>query len=82
MTGAGFADPELERLEFRFEYADEDDAWGALIELAGPLARVVKALPDAEREATRRAIIENLAPYRQEDGSYSAPAAAWAVLAR
>jgi len=43
---------------------------------------VVKALPDDEREATRRAIVENVAPYRQEDGSYSAPAATWAVLAR
>jgi hypothetical protein len=82
VTGAGFADPELEEVTFKFEYADEDDAWGALIELAGPLARVVKGLPEDEQKATRQAMVENLAPYRNEDGSYSAPAAAWAVLAR
>ena len=50
--------------------------------LAGPLARVVNALPDDERQATRAAIMESLAPYRNEDGSYSAPGATWGVAVR
>ena len=54
-TGAGFGEPELEELEFKFEYADADDVWDAMVSLAGPLARVVKALPEEERKATRAA---------------------------
>ena len=82
VTGAGFGEPELEEIAFEFRYADSDDLWDALIRLAGPLARVVKALPDDEREATREAIMENIAAYRNEDGSYTAPAATWGVLVR
>lgn len=81
VTGAGFGDPEVQEIAFEFRYADADDAWDALVRLAGPLARVVNALPDDERNATREAITQNLAAYRNEDGSYSAPASSWGVLA-
>lgn len=82
VTGAGFGEPELEEIAFDFRYADFDDLWDALVRIAGPLARVVNALPDDEREATRAAIMENIAPYRNADGSYTAPAATWGVLVR
>jgi ubiquinone/menaquinone biosynthesis C-methylase UbiE len=82
VTGAGFSEPEPEEIAFEFRYADSDDMWDALVRIAGPLARVVKALPDDEREATREAIMENIAAYRNEDGSYTAPAATWGVLVR
>jgi SAM-dependent methyltransferase len=82
VAGAGFGEPELEEIAFEFRYADSDDLWDALVRLAGPLARVVKALPDDERQATREAIMENVAAYRNEDGSYTAPAATWGVLVR
>ena len=82
VTGAGFDEPELEEIAFEFRYPDFDDLWDALVRLAGPLARVVNALPDDERQATRAAIMENVAPYRNEDGSYAAPAATWGVLVR
>jgi ubiquinone/menaquinone biosynthesis C-methylase UbiE len=82
VTGAGFGEPELEEIAFEFRYADFDDLWDALVRIAGPLARVVNALPDDERQATRAAIMENVAPYRDADGSYTAPAATWGVLAR
>jgi ubiquinone/menaquinone biosynthesis C-methylase UbiE len=74
VTGAGFADPEIEEIGFAFHYADDDDLWDALVSLAGPLARAVNALPDDEREATRAAILEN--------GSYTVPASSWGVLTR
>ncbi len=79
---AGFGEPELEEIAFEFRYADFDDLWDALVSLAGALARVVNALPEDEREATRAAIMQNLEPYRNEDGSYIAPAATWGVLVR
>jgi ubiquinone/menaquinone biosynthesis C-methylase UbiE len=82
VTGAGFSEPELDEIPFEFRYADFDDLWDALVRIAGPLARVVNALPDDERQATREAIMENVAPYRDGDGSYTAPAATWGVLAR
>jgi len=82
LTEAGFADPEIEEISFDFHYPDADDVWDAIVRLAGPLAQVVKKLPDEERQATREAILQNLGPYRNEDGSYTAPAATWAVLTR
>jgi SAM-dependent methyltransferase len=82
VTGAGFGEPEIEEIAFEFHYADADDLWDALVRLAGPLARAVKALPDAEQQATREAIIQNVESYRNEDGSYTAPAVTWGVLAR
>ena len=82
VTAAGFGEPELEEIAFEFRYADFDDLWDALVRIAGPLARVVNALPDDERQATRAAIEENVGPYRNAKGSYTAPAATWGVLVR
>jgi SAM-dependent methyltransferase len=82
VTGAGFGEPQIEEIAFDFTYQDADDVWDALVRLAGPLARAVKALPDDEREATRAAILANVESYRNEDGSYTTPAMTWAVLAR
>ena len=38
--------------------------------------------PAGERETTRAAIMEGMAPSRDADGSYAPPATAWGVLAR
>jgi ubiquinone/menaquinone biosynthesis C-methylase UbiE len=81
VTGAGFGEPELEEIAFDFRYADFDDLWDVNLRLS-PLGPVVNALPDDEREATLAAIAQNMASYRNEDGSYSAPAATWVGLAR
>jgi SAM-dependent methyltransferase len=82
VTGAGFADPTIEEISFAFHYADDDDLWDALVSLAGSLSRAVNALPDEQRVATRTAVLENVSTYRNDDGSYNAPASAWGVLAR
>jgi ubiquinone/menaquinone biosynthesis C-methylase UbiE len=82
VTGARFSDPEIEEIAFDFHYPDDDDVWDAIVRLAGPLARVVKDLPDEERQATREAILQNMEPYRNDDGSYTTPAATWGVLTR
>jgi ubiquinone/menaquinone biosynthesis C-methylase UbiE len=82
VTGAGFADPEVEEIAFEFRYADFDDLWDSLIRLAGALAQAVNELPDEEREATRAAIRDNVASYRGDDGSYAAPASCWGVATR
>jgi ubiquinone/menaquinone biosynthesis C-methylase UbiE len=82
VTGAGFAEPELEEIAFDFTYADFDDVWDVLIRLAGPLAAAIEGLDEGERQATRDAIEEAVAPFRGEDGSYSVPAICWGAFAR
>jgi SAM-dependent methyltransferase len=80
VTGAGFAEPELEELTFEWRYA-ADDLWDTLTRLAGPLAAVINALPEDERQATRAAIEEDLERYRH-NGELAVPAACWGVVAR
>jgi ubiquinone/menaquinone biosynthesis C-methylase UbiE len=82
VTQAGFADPDLEVLEFEFRYADFDDFWDTLVRIAGPLAHVLSALPEEERQSTRTAILQSVEPYRNSDGAYIAPAATWGVSTR
>ena len=82
VRGAGFEEPELEEIAFDFCYADSGDLWDSLVRLAGPIAGAIDELSDDERQAARAAIMENMAPYRNEDGSYTAPAVSWGVLAR
>lgn len=82
VTGAGFGEPMVEEIGFEFEYQDFDDYWDSVIRLAGPLARVINALPEDERETAHAAVIENLAPFRNGDGSYTAPAMALGVVTR
>jgi ubiquinone/menaquinone biosynthesis C-methylase UbiE len=81
-SGAGFGEPELEEIPFEFRYKDFDDLWDSLVRLAGPLAHAIKALDEGERRATYEAIEQNVAPFRQEDGSYLAPALCIGGLAR
>jgi ubiquinone/menaquinone biosynthesis C-methylase UbiE len=79
---AGFAERELHEIAFAFRYADFDDVWDAILNLAGPLARALQALPDGERLDARGAIEQSMSRFRNEDASYTAPAASWGVLAR
>jgi SAM-dependent methyltransferase len=80
VTGAGFADPEIEELAFEWRYA-ADDLWDTLTRLAGPIARVIKGLPEDEQQATRAAIEDAMAGYR-EGADLVVPAACWGVVAR
>jgi SAM-dependent methyltransferase len=82
VTGAGFGEPEIEEIAFEFSYPDADDVWDAVVRLAGPLARAIRAQPVEEQEATREAIVQNMESYRNEDGSYTVPAVTWAVVAK
>jgi ubiquinone/menaquinone biosynthesis C-methylase UbiE len=78
---AGFAQPvQIEELPVEFRWADFDDLWDTLLRMTGPLSRVITALPEDEREATRKAMEENVTQFRNEDGTYSAPGSAWGIL--
>ena len=68
VTGAGFAEPEIKEIGFTYHYEDADDYWASIVELAGPLARVIEALDDDERAATRAAVEEGIEQFRSGDG--------------
>ena len=79
VTGAGFGDPRMEELAFEWRYSD-DELWRTLTEIAGPLARVLNALPPDEQAATREAIEEAMQQFRDGD-ELVVPAACWGVVA-
>jgi ubiquinone/menaquinone biosynthesis C-methylase UbiE len=82
LDDAGFELVELDEIPFQFRYKDFDDLWDTLVRLAGPLAYAIKALDEDERQATYEAIEANVAPFRNEDGSYTPPALCLGALAR
>ena len=81
VSAAGFAEPQLEEITFDFHYKDDDDYWGSIVQLAGPLAQAIEAQPVEEQQASRAAILESVAQFKAGDGSYTMPAAAWGVAA-
>lgn len=81
VTGAGFDEPQVAEVSFEYHYADLEDYWTAITDLAGPLAQVIAGLDDAEREATREQVAETIAPFADGDG-YAIPAACLCTSAR
>jgi ubiquinone/menaquinone biosynthesis C-methylase UbiE len=79
VQAAGFPEPLVEEVPFEFRYTDFADFWDAIVRLAGPIARVINAMPDAERDAVRAEIAERIAGFLREDGSYAVPASSWGV---
>jgi SAM-dependent methyltransferase len=82
VTAAGFSDAAVEEIAFTFRYADADELWDTLLSVSGSFSRALAALDDDERQAVRAAVEEAVAPFREDDGSYTPPAAAWGVVAR
>jgi ubiquinone/menaquinone biosynthesis C-methylase UbiE len=82
LSGAGFAEPELEEIGVEFRWPGFDDVWDSLVRMTGPLSRAIAALPEDERASTRAAIEENIASFKSEEGGYRAPGLTWGVLTR
>jgi len=81
VDGAGFSEPLTEHVDFVFHHVDEHDAWNAIVDLHGPLAVIIAQLPDDERDAIRRAVLDGFGSFRDPDGSYRIRAGAVAVHA-
>jgi SAM-dependent methyltransferase len=82
VRGAGFGEPDLEEITVDWRYADSDDLWDTLTRITGVVALTINALSDDERQATRTAISENVAQFRDSAGSYTIPGSTWGVLVR
>jgi SAM-dependent methyltransferase len=53
MQDAGFGEPRLEEVEVRWRFERFDDYWRFVTDLAGGIALVLQAMPEADREAVR-----------------------------
>ncbi|MGH2945978.1 MAG: class I SAM-dependent methyltransferase [Solirubrobacteraceae bacterium] len=80
LDGAGFADVRTEEVPVRFAYDDVDDYERWVMDVAGPFAMVVRALPEDERRALRRQLAEAFAPF-VVDGGYEVPGVALCAVA-
>ena len=65
VTGAGFADPDIEQVEVEWAYDEVDMHWEFTLKLAGPLADVISRLDEEEREAIRLDVRSRIEPLMQ-----------------
>jgi ubiquinone/menaquinone biosynthesis C-methylase UbiE len=72
VTGAGFAEPELEAVPTHRRFADFEDYWRYLTELAGAISPVLRGLSPDERAAVRAHLRQAAAPFAV-DGGYDLP---------
>jgi SAM-dependent methyltransferase len=71
--GAGFAEPEIEEVAFRWPFADQDTYWRYLSETAASASPVLRALSPEAQEAVRGRVQELARPYQSGEG-YDFPA--------
>jgi ubiquinone/menaquinone biosynthesis C-methylase UbiE len=72
VTGAGFAEPEIEEVPTRLRFADFDAFWRYLTELAGGISPVLRGLPMEDAAEIRAQLREAAAPY-ETTGGYDFP---------
>ena len=65
---AGFPEPQIEEVDFRFTYAGEDDYWDFLIRVAGAISMVLGKLDEQTRDAVRAELGSHLAPFSGPEG--------------
>jgi SAM-dependent methyltransferase len=73
VLGAGFAEPEIEEVAFRWPFADQDAYWRYLSETAASVSPVLRALSPEAQKAVREQVEEAARPYRSGEG-YDFPA--------
>jgi SAM-dependent methyltransferase len=61
VTGAGFADPDLQDVTVDWDYTDPAVHWEKTMKLAAPIADAVNSLPEDERERIRELVASRVA---------------------
>jgi ubiquinone/menaquinone biosynthesis C-methylase UbiE len=80
LAGAGFANVRTAEVPVRWAFSDLGAYERWVVEVAGAFAMVVRALPDAEREALRSQLEEAFRPFAA-DGGYELPGLALCAVA-
>jgi hypothetical protein len=73
VVGAGFAEPEIEEVTFRWPFADRDAYWHYVTETAASASPVLRALSYEVQNTVREQVHEAARPYRSGEG-YDFPA--------
>jgi len=81
IVGAGFAEPEIEEVSFIWTFAEYDDYWRFLTEVAGAIASVLQSLPLEVQAQAREQVHEAAEPFRSGEG-YDLPAVCLNVVTR
>lgn len=79
---AGLADVQVTAIETKQAYDSSAAWWEELLDVSGPLAAVLNALPDADQTAIREAALARAADFVAADGSVVFPATITAARAR
>jgi SAM-dependent methyltransferase len=78
---AGFGEPRLDDVEVSWRFEDFDAYWRYVMELAGGIAMVLRAMPEADREAVRELVERAVGGFRA-DGGVELPGVALNASAR
>jgi SAM-dependent methyltransferase len=73
VVGAGFVEPEVEEVSFRWTFADQEAYWRYLNETSASASPVLRSLPTAAQEAVREQVHELARPFHSGEG-YDSPA--------
>lgn len=79
---AGLVDVEIERIETEQTYDSLDGWWEEILAVSGPLAAMLKALPDADRESIHANVVAAGERFVSDDGSAVFPASIVGVKTR
>ena len=73
VVGAGFAEPDIEEVAFRWTFADQDAYWRYVTETAASSSPVLRALSPEVQNVVREQVHEAARPHRSGEG-YDFPA--------
>ena len=80
VEGAGFAEPEIEEVSFRWRFASRDTYWRYLTETAASASRILRSLSPEAQNTVRKRVHEAARPYYSGEG-YDFPAVCLNILA-
>ena len=80
LAGAGFDPPRVEEVEVVWSFADDEELWRFVTEVAGGLALVIRGLPEDEQLRVRSEVERASEPLRS-NGGYDMPGLTLNVLA-
>jgi len=79
VVGAGFAEPEIEEVTFRWPFAEQDGYWRYVTETAASASPILRGLSPEVQNTVREQVQEAARPYRSGEG-YDFPAVCLNVL--
>jgi hypothetical protein len=73
VVGAGFGEPEIEEVTFRWPFAEQDAYWRYVTETAASASPVLRVLSPEAQNTVREQVQEAARPYQSGEG-YEFPA--------